>query len=67
MGIFPLSKLPSSAVTVWATASLLYQVTVLPADTDRLAGLNAIFFMDTVLVGGGVFVLPELYPLLLLQ
>jgi hypothetical protein len=37
----PLSKLPSLAVAVWGTGSLLVQVTVVPAGTVSVAGVNA--------------------------
>jgi len=47
-GILPLSKLPSSAVTVCVIASLFVHVTVVPDVTLREDGLKAIFFIDTL-------------------
>jgi hypothetical protein len=38
-GMFPVSKLASSAVAVWATLSLFFQVTVVPLETVKGLGL----------------------------
>ena len=71
--MLPLSKLLSSAVTVWGTPSLFTQVTVVPALTVYEAGANFIPDMETVLavvVGVGVGFVPyppPPPPLLLLQ
>ena len=46
--ILPLSKLPSSAVTVCAVASLFVHVTVVPLATLNDATEKAKFFIETV-------------------
>ena len=49
--IGPDSKAPSSAVTVWGTASLLVQVTVVPAATSSVIGLKEKFSIETAAAG----------------
>ena len=64
----PLSKVvPSSDVTVWATPSLFFQVTVVPAFTVSVAGPNAMATIDTELPEGGGFEPPVVVSLDLLQ
>lgn len=64
-GMLPLSKLPSSAVTVCVVASLLVQVTVVPGFTVKDAVTKAKFFIETELLVPLVF--PPVVSLLLLQ
>jgi hypothetical protein len=54
--ISPLSNKPVSLVTVWATASLFVQVTVVPTATVSELGLKAMPDIDTLFVPfpGGV-------------
>ena len=63
MVILPLSKLLSSAVTVWVILSLLVHVTVVPAVTVSEAGEKDMFtmlaeFAPGVLLIGAVYPLP---------
>jgi hypothetical protein len=54
--IFPVSHLVLSLVEVWTTPSLFRHVMVVPAETVKLAGLNDMELMTTVLggtLGGG--------------
>jgi len=54
-----MSKLASSAVTVWSMLSLLVHVTVVPAFTVRVAGEKDMFTILTALEAGGGVVDPE--------
>ncbi len=51
---FPVSHTPVSLVDVCAMPSSFFQVTVVPAETVRVAGLNAIPAIVTVLGDDGV-------------
>jgi len=64
--ILPLSKLSSSAVTVWVIPSLFVHVTLVPAVTVSVAGEKDIFTMLTELAAGVLFI-EGIYPLLLPQ
>ena len=66
IAILPLSKLSSSAVTVWVILSLLVHVTVVPAVTVSEAGENDIFTILTEFATGILFI-GAVYPLFLPQ
>jgi len=53
----PLSKLLSSAVTVWVMLSLFVQVTIVPTATVIVAGVKDMFAILTVLDGVGELLL----------